>query len=109
MAFNSVFYSKNEGLGIVSPLSPLLCDTYMHYFEEKLLILCKFPHWFGYVDDTFVLIPSNTDFSSLLSLVNLIDRCIQFTMEVENDDSLSFLDVLVSKDIDRFSTTVFRT
>ena len=34
--------------------------------------------------------------------------CIQFTLEVEKDNSLSFLDVLFSKDIDWFSSTVFR-
>ena len=40
--------------------------------------------------------------------MNSIDPCIQFTLEIENDNPLPFLDVLVSKDIDRFSTTVFR-
>ena len=63
---------------------------------------------FRYVGDTFVVLPSNTDFSILLSLVNLIDSCNQFTSEVENNNSLSFLDVLVAKDIDRFSMTVLR-
>ena len=90
------------------PLSPLLRDIYMYYFEEKLFSVCKFPHWFKYVDDIFVLVPFNTDFPSLLSLVNSIDCCTQFTLEVENDKSLSFLDILVFKDIDRFSMTVFR-
>ena len=37
--FNDVFYSQIEGLGMGSPLSPLLCDIYMHYFEEKLIVL----------------------------------------------------------------------
>ena len=82
--FNNVFYSLIEALGIGSPHSPLLCDIYMHYFEEKLFSVHKFPHWFGYVDDSFVLVPSNTDFSSLLSLVNAIDSCNQFTLEVES-------------------------
>ena len=90
--FNGVFYSQIEGLGMGSPLSPLLCDIYMHYFEEKLFSVCKFPHWFRYVDDTFILVPSNIDFSSLLSLGNFIDHCIQFIFEVENNNSLSFLD-----------------
>ena len=53
--FNGVFYSQIEGLGMGSPLSPLLCDIYMHYFEEKLFSVHKFSHWFRYVDDTFVL------------------------------------------------------
>ena len=44
--FNGVFYSQIEGLGMGSPLSLLLCDIYMQYFEEKLFSVCKFPLWF---------------------------------------------------------------
>ena len=47
-------------------------------------------------------------FSILLLLINSIDSSVQFALAVQKDNSLSFLDVLVSKDIDRFSTTVFR-
>ena len=68
---NGSFYSQIEGLGMGSPHFLLLCDSCMLYFEEKLFGVCKFPHWFRYVDDTFVRVPSNTDFSSLLSMVNL--------------------------------------
>ena len=104
--FIGVFYSQIEGLR--SPLSPLSCSIYIHYFEEKLLSVYKFPYWFRYVDDTFILVPSNTDFSSLLSVVNLIDCCIQSILEIENNNSLSFLDALVSKCIDQFTTTGFK-
>ena len=86
----------------------VIFHIHMHYFEKKLFSVQKFSHWFKSVENTFVLIPSNTDFSSLPSLVNSIDSCNQFTLEVENDNSLSFLDILVSKNIDRFSVTVFR-
>jgi hypothetical protein len=106
--FNGEFYSQDDGLPMGSPLSPLLCDIYMYYFEEKLFGVYKFPYWFRYVDDTFVLVSSTADISSLLSLINSIDPCIQFTYEMENNNSLPFLDVLVSKHSDRFSTTVFR-
>ena len=64
-----------------SPLSPLLCDIYMLYFDEKHFSVCKFPYWLRHVDDAFVHVPSNTDFSSLPSSINSIDRCIQFTFE----------------------------
>ena len=51
------------------------------------------------------LIPSSTNFSSLLFLVNLIDCCIPFTFKTKNN---SFLDILVSTDIYQFSMTVCR-
>ena len=47
-------------------------------------------------------------FSILLLLINSIDSSVQFALAVQKDNSLSFLDVLVSKDIYQFSTTVFR-
>ena len=35
--FNGNFYSQIEGLEMGSPLSPLLYDFYMRYFEKKNL------------------------------------------------------------------------
>ena len=60
------------------------------------------------MDDTSVVVPSNSDFLNLLSSANSIDRCIQFSFEVGNDCFLSFLDVLVSMYIEQFLMTVCR-
>ena len=94
--------SENENSTFSLPLWYLYAQ-----FKEKFLSIHKFPHWFRYVDDTFILVSSNTDFSSLLFFVNLIGCCIQFIFEVVKDNSFSFPDVLVSKHIDSFSITVF--
>ena len=80
----------------------------MHYFEEKLFSVYKFPHWFRYVNDPSVLVPSITDFSKLLSYVKSIGRYIQRTFDVENDNYLSFFDALVSRHIDCFLMIVCR-
>lgn len=56
----------------------------------------------------YILIPSNLDLSILLTLVNSVDPKIQFTLEVEENNSLLFLDVLVSKHSDRYSTAGYR-
>ena len=106
--FNGSFYTQTDGLAMGNPLSPILCDIYMHYFEEVLLSKFNFKCWLRYVDDTFVLVDKNFDRSQLLSLVNSIDPCIQFTHEEESNNKLSFLDVLVSKNGSVFSTSVFR-
>ena len=49
------------------------------------------------MDVIFVLIPPNTNLSSLLSVFDRIDSWFQFTIEVKNNESLPTLDVLVSK------------
>ena len=47
-------------------------------------------------------------FTVLSNNNNVIDGCIHFTFDIENDNSLSILDALIPKYIDRFSTTVFK-
>ena len=106
--FNGIFYSQIKGHGMKGSLFPLHVIFICTILKKKVFCIHILPHWFKYVDDTFVLVSSSSDFSSSPFLVNSIDSCIQFTFEVLNDNSLSFLDILVSKHIDRFSTIVFR-
>ena len=44
----------------------------------------------------------------VLSTINFIDPFIQFTLEIENNNQLAFLDVLITRFDDYFTTTVFR-
>ena len=48
---------------------------------------------------------SNTEFFSLLVLLNSSGSCIRFTCKVESDSYFLFLDVFVNKHINRFSMT----
>ena len=57
---------------------------------------------------THSFFPFYTDFYIFLSSVNSIDRYIQFTFQIENDKNISFLNVLISEDIDWLPTTVFK-
>ena len=76
-------------------LSLLLCDIYMQYFEERIFIVHMFSHWYRYVN-AFVLFISNADFFNLLSSINQINYCIQFTFENHNSLFLKywFLNIL---------------
>ena len=70
----------------------------MEYFEEMALesISLKPSIWLRYVDDTFILWPHQGDVQILLDHVNSIRPLIQFTMEEESNNTLPFLDVLIS-------------
>lgn len=46
--------------------------------------------------------------SNFLSFINSREPTIKFTIEVEKDNSLPFLDILISKDNNNFRTTVYR-
>ena len=94
----SDIYQKEGGLALGLPLSPLLTNIYMEYFEEMALgcTSLKPSMWLRYVDDTFIFWPHQEDVQTLLDHVNSIRPSIQFTMEKEQDNKLPFLDVLVT-------------
>ena len=106
----SDIYRQQEGLAIGSPLSPVLANIYMEYFEEMALgsTSLKPSMWLRYVDDTFILWPHQEDVQILLDHANSIWPSIQFTMEKEQDNKLPFLDVLVTSTEQGFRSSVYR-
>ena len=101
-------YIYRLGLAMDSPLSPVLANIYMEYFEEMALgsTSLKPSMWFRYEDDTFILWPHQEDVQILLDHVNSIRPPIQFTMEKEQDDKLPFLNVLVTLTEQGFRSSV---
>src|SRR5699024_2324993 len=81
-----------------SPLSPIMANPFMEEFERTAIesFRLKPKVWLRYVDDTFVVWPHGRDLLNVfLQHINSIHPNIKFTMEVEKDNKLSFLDVLV--------------
>ena len=65
--------------------------------------------WLRYVDDTFSLWPHGSEELGLfLDHINSIRPSIQFTMEVEDDGKIPFLDVLVVRNNGGIKTEVYR-
>ncbi|XP_067685323.1 uncharacterized protein [Haliotis asinina] len=95
-----------------SPLSPNLTEIYMTHFEEKSLVSSPIHPvcWYRKVDDTFVILRKDQDPTSLLQHLNTQHPRIKFTMETENDNKLTFLDVFVSRDPcnKKTKTTLYR-
>lgn len=86
-----------------SPLSPVVANIFMEAFETTALdsFHLKPKVWFRYVDDTFIIWPHGLQ--SLLEFKDHLNNQhsdIKFTMEIENNGSLPFLDVLVSRNPD---------
>jgi len=64
--------------------------------------------WYRYVDDVFCIC-KKSQVTELLNFLNDRDKAIKFTVEVEVDDKLPFLDCLVTKEsTGSLSTTVYR-
>jgi hypothetical protein len=99
-SFKGDIYKQIKGAPMGSPLSPLLAEIFMIWFERKAINSSpeKPKLWLRYVDDTFVIWPhGNESLSSFLNHLNNVHPNIHFTMEVETNNSLPFLDVLVMK------------
>ena len=106
----SDIYGQEEEQAMGSPLSPVLANIYMEYFEEMTLgcTSLKPSTWLRYIDDTFILWPHQEDVQILLDHVNSIRPSIQFTMEKEQDSKLPFLNVLVTRTEQGFRSSVYR-
>ena len=109
LGMGSDIYWQEEGLAMGSPLSPVLANIYMEYFEEMALgsTSLKPSIWLRYGDDTFILWPHQENVQILLDHVNSIRPTIQFTMEKEQDNKLPFLDVLVTCTEQGFRSSVY--
>ena len=84
-----------------SPVSPIVANIYMEAFEGRAINTALNPPrmWKRYVDDTFVIQQKSHK-----------DTSIQFTVEeAGQDDSIPFLDILVTPKPDgTFTTKVYR-
>ena len=93
-----------------SCLSPILANLVMEHIEE--VAIPSFPHpiklWRRYVDDTFVII-NQSHIQEFHAHLNLINHQIQFTIELENNNKIPFLDVLLHRTSTGFlETSVYR-
>lgn len=110
--FRDRFYEQVSGAAMGSPLSPVVASIFMEAFEQQVLgsFHLQPKCWFRYVDDTFVIWPHGRDsLGEFLSFLNSQHQDIRFTMEIESDGHLPFLDVLVTRYPDgKLGHTVYR-
>ena len=107
--YRGEFYEQREGAAMGYPVSAVVANLYMEFFEE--LALESAPSrprlWKRYVDDTCCILRKG-DVDGLLHHLNSICPTIEFTMEVEEGGSLSFLDTRVMRKEDgKLDITVY--
>ena len=96
--FESRTFVQTDGVAMGSLLGPVLVDIFMIELENSLLPkLTKYiTFWKRYVDDTICFVKiSTTEF--IISVLNSFDKNIQFTFEEENDETIPFLVILISR------------
>lgn len=110
--YEDTIYKQIQGAPMGSPLSPVVANIFMMKFEREALASAplKPTLWLRYVDDTFVIWPhGRTELGKFLAHLNQQNNKIQFTMEIEKNGCIPFLDVLLKKrDDGKFAHTVYR-
>ena len=95
-----------------SPLGPHFANAFLCYHETKWLDDCptdfKPLYYRRYVDDIFAMFKSPEHVEQFHSYMNTKHNSLSFTFEQEENGSLSFLDVKVSREDDSFITSIFR-
>ena len=110
--YNNIYYEQIEGTAMGSPLSPVIANLYMDFFEKLAIDTTplKPKMWKRYVDNTFVVWEHGleSELTSFLEHLNSLRRSIQFTCEVEEGGKLPFLDVRLVRNGSSLETSVYR-
>ena len=95
-----------------SPLGPTLVNVFLCYHEKIWLQNCpsefKPVIYRRYVDDTFLLFRSKHQIEKFRNYLNRQHKNIKFTSETENENSISFLDIKITRGNNKFMTSVYR-
>ncbi|XP_069673690.1 uncharacterized protein [Periplaneta americana] len=97
---NNTYCEQIDRVAMGSLLSPAIANYYIEHLEHEILATAplKPTHFFRYVDNTFVIWPHGQDtLPDFIRHINSLRPQIQFTMEVETNGKLPFLDILISR------------
>ena len=110
--FDGKVYNQVDGVAMGSPLGPVMANIFMCELERKALEQYSgtLPSLYRrYVDDTFLVFNTSSDMLSFFKWMNKQHPSITFTKEEEQDNKLSFLDVLLTRTTDgSIVTSIYR-
>ena len=94
-----------------APLSGLLANIYVERIENWALnsYLLKHMFWGRYMDDVISLWNyGGHELRGFFDHLNKYDRNLQFTLEIEIANKISFLNVLIIRNLDELNFTIYR-
>jgi predicted GIY-YIG superfamily endonuclease len=98
-SFNGQKYKQKYGSPMGSPVSPMLANMVLEDLEEQVLknVSVKPLFYYRYVDDVICALPENKieEFNERL---NSYHRRLQFTVEIERESQIAFLDTLLVRE-----------
>jgi len=108
-------YFQRDGLPIGKSISKPMAGIYMHWFEKEYVFnedsrfKGNIVFWKRQMDDVFfVWRGKREDLELFVWMLNGKENRVQFTLEIEKDNFLPFLDVGITKSKGKLITTVYR-
>ena len=104
--FNNKFYRQIFGSVMGNLISPILSNIVMEDLKTECIkkLNIKPTLYFRYVDDIILCIPSNST-NHILNIFNEYDKNLQFTVELSENKNISFLDLKIIIDNQRYFIT----
>ena len=96
--FNGKFCEHCDGVEVDFPLGPTLANVFIYHFEN----ICR-----RFVDDTFLLFRTKDDVEKFKNYLSKQNKNIKFTLEIEKNGLLSFLDITITRENNKF-VSVYR-
>ena len=94
-----------------SPLGPRLANAFLCFHEQIWLNDCpegfKPVYYRRHADDIFVLFRSSDHLEKFTNYSDSKHKNIKFTYDKENNNSLPFLDILISRSENGFKTSIY--
>lgn len=107
-SFEDIMYAQINRVSMGSPLGPSLANIFVGYYDGLLFEKCwKSYVYLRYIDDTFAMFNIINETTLFCQDLNSLHSSLVFTMVEEENNSLSFLDVLVEWKDNKFITSVF--
>ena len=108
--FKEEFFRQKHGISMGSPLSPVLANIFMEFFESELMPAIPIQPTFyaRYVDDVIIFWPDDQDFGTFFAHINNLVPSIKFSTEWEQNACIPFLDMRISRLTSGFSFGIYR-
>ena len=114
MCIRDRIYTQTDGLPMGSPISGILTEIFIHNIEEKHILnnnkyTNKIIYWYRYVDDILLLYKGNKrQIENFYKYINTIHPKLKFTLEIEHNNSINFLDLTINKTNNTHTYKIYR-
>ncbi|UYV72158.1 hypothetical protein LAZ67_9001984 [Cordylochernes scorpioides] len=113
LSFNYFFYKNRyfkqvKGLPMGNPISSALANVFMDKIDKLIVESTQLQilMWKRYIDD--VLCITEVDVSIIINFLNSLRPFLKFTYELEENGSLPFLDLQLTRNQNKIETKIYR-